>query len=187
MTALSFLLVSKQCKEWKTTFLSSFKNHLRARLKVTPSASLTYFEIHSLTGKPSGLDAFFSVSGQPLLLRIWKYEQLLYCAACTFSMLRYQPQHSQCCAYRIVLLMVCCFALKKKKTIKSQKLTCIKQMEEERYFSKAKKGILSENRDNFQGCTREKSLSKNSSALFKINRRWHLISSSRTGITALLK
>lgn len=68
--------------------------------------------------------------------------------------------------------MACCFALKKKTDNKMSKIEpVLNRRKRKDDFSKEKKGTLSENRDNFQGWIREKSLSKNSSALFKINRR----------------
>lgn len=126
MTALSFLLVSKECKEWKTTFLSSFKNHLRARLKVTPSASLTYFEICSLTGKPSGLDAFFSCFRSTFVAENMRIQTALLCSLYIFHAQTPTSALTVLNIYGIVLLMACCFASKnnnnKKKDNKMSKI-----------------------------------------------------------------
>lgn len=40
-----------------------------------------------------------------------------------------------------------------------------------------KKDVFPGNRNKFQGWIREKALSQNFSALFRINKRWHMISS----------
>lgn len=128
MTALSFLLVSEECRAWKRTFLTSFENHLRARLNVTPSASLTYFEVLTV-GLEIPPDFKHFILSQ-VNLCCWS---CFYCAICTFSMLF--PTSA------FILMTVCSLELKLK--IKCQNSAVLKGWETEIIFKRRNKRMCS--------------------------------------------